>query len=156
MVSDGKHHCGSVADAVCVCAMWCVCEWGDGVGGGGCGMVWSTHSTPWCVWWCMWRVCVAVVHAPSPVCVCEGGGGTRALVVVVGGKASVMVAWEAHTGHTRTTKHHHGPHHQSRCVCVCVMVGHKGRGGGDHTSNHPCMGHACASRVCVWRMRVGG
>ena len=64
-------------------------------------------------------VCVAVVHAPSPVCVCEGGGGTRALVVV-GGKASVMVAWEAHTGHTRTTKHHHGPHHQSRCVCVCV------------------------------------
>ena len=62
--------------------------------------------------------CVAVVHAPSPVCVSEGGGGTRALVVVVGGKASVMVAWEAHTGHTRTTKHHHGPHHQSRCVCV--------------------------------------
>ena len=102
-------------------------------------------------------VCVAVVHAPSPVCVGEGGGGTRALVVV-GGKASVMVAWEAHTGHTRTTKHHHGPHHQSRCVCVCVMVGHKGRGGGDHTSNHPCMGHACASRVCVsvWRMRAGG
>ena len=118
MVSDGKHHCGSVADAVCVCHVVCVCEWGDGVGGGGCGMVWSTHSTPWCVWWCMWRVCVAVVHAPSPVCVCEGGGGTRALVVVVGGKASVMVAWEAHTGHTRTTKHHHGPHHQSRCVCV--------------------------------------
>jgi hypothetical protein len=29
--------------------MWCVCEWGDGVGGGGCGMVWSTHSTPWCL-----------------------------------------------------------------------------------------------------------
>ena len=25
VVSDGKHHCGSVADAVCVCAMWCVC-----------------------------------------------------------------------------------------------------------------------------------
>ena len=82
----------------------------------------------------------------SRVSVSEGGGGTRALVVV-GGKASVMVAWEAHTGHTRTTKHHHGPHLQSRCVCV--MVGHKGRGGGDHTSNHPCMGHACASRVCV-------
>ena len=53
----------------------------------------------------------------SRVCVSEGGDGTRALVVV-GGKASVMVAWEAHTGHTRTTKHHHGPHHQSRCVCV--------------------------------------
>lgn len=102
-----------------------------GVCGGACGV---------CVWqWCMHQV----------PCVCEGGGGTRALVVVVGGKASVMVAWEAHTGHTCTTKHHHGPHHQSRCVCVCVMVGHKGRGGGDHTSNHPCMGHACASRVCV-------
>ena len=119
MVSDGKHHCGSVADAVCVCAMWCVCvnggmEWvvvgvawcGQhtarlGVCGGACGV---------CVWqWCMHQV----------PCVCEGGGGTRALVVVVGGKASVMVAWEAHTGHTRTTKHHHGPHHQSRCVCVC-------------------------------------
>ena len=53
VVSDGKHHCGSVADAVCVCHVVCVCEWGDGVGGGRCGMVWSTHSTPWCVWWCM-------------------------------------------------------------------------------------------------------
>ena len=119
MVSDGKHHCGSVADAVCVCHVVCVCEWGDGVGGGGCGMVWSTHSTPWCVWWCMWRVCVCGSGACTKSRVCEGGGGTRALVVVVGGKASVMVAWEAHTGHTRTTKHHHGPHHQSRCVCVC-------------------------------------
>ena len=97
-MSDGKHHCGSVADAVCVCHVVCVCEWGDG-GGGACGV---------CVWqWCMHQV----------PCECEGGGGTRALVVV-GGKASVMVAWEAHTGHTRTTKHHHGPHHQSRCVCV--------------------------------------
>ena len=68
------------------------------------------HVACVCEWqWCMHQV----------PCVCEGGGGTRALVVVVGGKASVMVAWEAHTGHTRTTKHHHGPHHQSRCVCVC-------------------------------------
>ena len=67
-------------------------------------------------------VCGSGACTKSRVCVCEGGGGTRALVVVVGGKASVMVAWEAHTGHTRTTKHHHGPHHQSRCVCVCVCV----------------------------------
>ena len=116
MVSDGKHHCGSVADAVCVpCGV--VCEWGDGVGGGGWHGVVNTQHALVCGGAC--GVCVAVVHAPSPVCVCEGGGGTRALVVVGGGKASVMVAWEAHTGHTRTTKHHHGPHHQSRCVCVC-------------------------------------
>ena len=103
----------------CVCAMWCVCVNG--------GMEWVVVGVAWCgqhtarlgVCGGACGVCVAVVHAPSPVCVCEGGGGTRALVVVVGGKASVMVAWEAHTGHTRTTKHHHGPHHQSRCVCVC-------------------------------------
>ena len=67
MVSDGKHHCGSVADAVCVCHVVCV--------NGG-----------WSGWWWVWHgvvntqhalvcvvhvacVCVAVVHAPSPVCV---------------------------------------------------------------------------------------
>ena len=101
--------------------MWCVCVNG--------GMEWVVVGVAWwgqhtarlgvcvvvhvaCVWqWCM--------HQVPCVCVYEGGGGTRALVMVVGGKASVMVAWEAHTGHTRTTKHHHGPHHQSRCVCVC-------------------------------------
>ena len=70
VVSDGKHHCGSVADAVCVCHVVCVCEWGDGVGGGGCGMVWSTHSTPWCVWWCMWRVCVWQWCMHQVPCVC--------------------------------------------------------------------------------------
>ena len=99
-------------------------------------------------------VCGSGACTESRVSVCEGGGGTRALVVVVGGKASVTVAWEAHTGHT----HHQAPPWPTPPVplCVCVMVGHKGRGGGDHTSNHPCMGHACASRVSVWRMRAGG
>lgn len=151
----------SLTCVVCVCGMRWVCV---------CGRRGERWQAP--LWVCVWLVaCVSewhgvgttqhalvsvVVHVAcvcgsgastkSRVCVC-GGGGTRALVVVVGGMAWWLVAWEAHTAHTHTTTHHHGAHHQSRCVCV--SGGHKGRGGGDHTPNHPCMRHACASRVCV-------
>ena len=40
MVSDGKHHCGSVADAVCVCHVVCVCVNG--------GMEWVVVGVAWC------------------------------------------------------------------------------------------------------------
>ena len=103
VVSDGKHHCG------CVWLVACVSEW-HGVG--------TTQHALVSVVVHVACVCGSGASTKSRVCVC-GGGGTRALVVVVGGMAWWLVAWEAHTAHTHTTTHHHGAHHQSRCVCVC-------------------------------------
>ena len=100
-----------------------------------CVWQWCIHQVP-CVWW--WHKSV-------------GGGGGGRDGVVVGGVGGT------HSPHP----HHHAPPWRPPPVplCVCVSGGHKGRGGGDHTPNHPCMRHACASRVCVrvwWRMRAGG
>ena len=46
VVTNGNHHCGTVAVVVCVMGL---------SGGGGSGKACQTNNTPWCVWW-MWRV----------------------------------------------------------------------------------------------------
>lgn len=47
VVTNGNHHCGTVAVVVCVMGL---------SGGGGSGKACQTNNTPWCVWWWMWRV----------------------------------------------------------------------------------------------------
>ena len=132
VVSDGKHHCG------CVWLVACVSEW-HGVGT-------TQHA-----------LVSVVVHV---ACVCGSGASTKSRVCVCAVVAQERWWWwwegwrggwwrGRHTQPTPTPPRTTMAPTTSPAVCVCVSGGHKGRGGGDHTPNHPCMRHACASRVCV-------
>ena len=158
---------------------WCACPWSLTCVVCVCGMHWvcvsGRRGERWQapLWVCVWLVaCVSEWHGVGTTqhalvsvvvhvaCVCGSGASTKSRVCVC-----VVVAqerwwwwWEGwrggwwrgrHTQPTPTPPRTTMAPTTSPAVCVCVSGGHKGRGGGDHTPNHPCMRHACASRVCV-------
>lgn len=129
VVTNGNHHCGTVAVVVCVMGL---------SGGGGSGKACQTNNTPWCVWWWMWRVWWQArrvggvawqphsAHTPTTnhhhgahhqsLCVC----GTRGVVVVT------------------TTPKQPGKRHACACA-VCVMA-HESRWMSTRTPTSVCGG----------------